>query len=40
MKADLIVMGTHGHSALGSLITGSTVSGVLARCQTPVLLVR
>jgi nucleotide-binding universal stress UspA family protein len=39
-QADLIVMGTHGHSALGSLITGSTVSGVLARCQTPVLLVR
>jgi nucleotide-binding universal stress UspA family protein len=37
---DLIVMGTHGHSALGSAILGSVASGVLARCQTPVLLIR
>ncbi len=39
-KPDLIVMGTHGHSALGNLFMGSTVTGVLARCQVPVLLVR
>jgi nucleotide-binding universal stress UspA family protein len=39
-KPQLIVMGTHGHSALGTLILGSVTSGVLARCKTPVLLVR
>lgn len=37
---DLIVMGTHGHSSLGRLLLGSVTSGVLARCQVPVLLVR
>jgi nucleotide-binding universal stress UspA family protein len=39
-KVDLIVMGTHGHSALGGIILGSVASGVLARCKVPVLLVR
>jgi nucleotide-binding universal stress UspA family protein len=39
-KPDLIVMGTHGHSALGNVILGSVASGVLARCTTPVLLIR
>jgi nucleotide-binding universal stress UspA family protein len=39
-KSDLIVMGTHGHSALGNLVLGSVVTGVLARCQVPVLLAR
>jgi nucleotide-binding universal stress UspA family protein len=39
-RPDLIVMGSHGHSALGTMIMGSTVSGVLARCSVPVLLVR
>jgi nucleotide-binding universal stress UspA family protein len=38
---DLIVMGTHGYSALGNLVLGSVVSGVLARGgDKPVLLVR
>lgn len=37
---DLIVMGTHGHSMLGNVVLGSVVSGVLARCRIPVLLVR
>lgn len=37
---DLVVMGTHGHSALGNLVLGSVVSGVLARGDRPVLLVR
>ena len=39
-KPDLIVMGCHGHSALGGIIMGSTTSGVLARCDIPVLLIR
>jgi len=39
-KPDLIVMGTHGHTALGNVLMGSVASGVLARCKVPVLLVR
>ena len=39
-KVDLIVMGTHGHSALGNVILGSVASGVLARSKLPVLLIR
>lgn len=39
-KPDLIVMGSHGHSALGGMLLGSVASGVLARCQVPVLLIR
>ena len=39
-KIDLIVMGTHGHSALGNLVLGSVATGVLARSQAPVLLIR
>ncbi|WP_280156486.1 universal stress protein [Piscinibacter sp. XHJ-5] len=37
---DLIVMGTHGHTALGHVVLGSVASGVLARCKAPLLLVR
>ena len=37
---DLIVMGTHGHSALGNVVLGSVTTGVLARCKVPVLLIR
>ncbi len=37
---DLIVMGTHGHSALGNVVLGSVAAGVLARCKVPVLFVR
>lgn len=40
LKPDLIVMGSHGHSALGSMVLGSVASGVLARCKAPVLLIR
>jgi nucleotide-binding universal stress UspA family protein len=39
-KHDLIVMGTHGHSSLANVVLGSVATGVLARCKTPVLLVR
>jgi nucleotide-binding universal stress UspA family protein len=38
-RPDLIVMGTHGHSALGNLALGSVATGVLARCKVPVLLI-
>ena len=40
VKPDLIVMGSHGHSALGSMVLGSVASGVMARCKAPVLLIR
>lgn len=39
-RPDLIVMGTHGHSALGNVVLGSVAAGVLARCRLPVLFVR
>jgi nucleotide-binding universal stress UspA family protein len=39
-RHDLIVMGSHGHSALGNMVLGSVATGVLARCKVPVLLVR
>jgi nucleotide-binding universal stress UspA family protein len=39
-KPDLIVMGTHGHSALGNVVLGSVATGVLARSKVPVLLIR
>ena len=39
-KYSLVVMGAHGHSALGTVILGSVTTGVLARCKTPVLLIR
>ena len=37
---DLIVLGSHGQSALVDLALGSVATGVLARCKTPVLLIR
>jgi nucleotide-binding universal stress UspA family protein len=37
---DVIVMGTHGRSALRNVVLGSVVTGVLARSDTPVLLIR
>lgn len=39
-RFELIVLGSHGHTALGGLVLGSVVSGMLARCSTPVLIVR
>ena len=39
LNADLIVMGTHGHSAMYNLLVGSATKGVLKRSTRPVLLV-
>lgn len=39
-KFDLLVMGSHGHGALATLVMGSVTTQVLAHSQVPVLLVR
>jgi nucleotide-binding universal stress UspA family protein len=39
-RPGLIVMGSHGHGALGSAVLGSVAQGVLARCRTPLLFIR
>ena len=39
-KYDLIIMGTHGHGALGKLVMGSVSTQVLANCDVPVMLIR
>lgn len=37
---DLLMMGSHGHGVLGSLVMGSVATKVLAHCKVPVLIVR
>lgn len=37
---DLLLMGSHGHGNLASLVMGSVATRVMARCKTPLLLVR
>ncbi|HEY5673107.1 MAG TPA: universal stress protein [Malonomonas sp.] len=39
-QADLIVMGTHQHSAVGEALLGTTAHKVLHSCALPTLLVR
>lgn len=39
LKADFIVMGSHGHTAFYDLLVGSTTHGVLMRSGCPVLVV-
>lgn len=39
-RYDLIVMGTHGRSALQGLLLGSVTGKVIAHCDTPVTVVR
>ena len=38
-RADYIVMGSHGHTALYDLLVGSTTHGVLSRATCPVVIV-
>lgn len=38
--ADLIVIGTHGHSGFNRLLFGSVAEGVVRTAQIPVLLIR
>jgi nucleotide-binding universal stress UspA family protein len=39
LKADYIVMGSHGHTAFYDLLVGSTTHGVLMRAKCPVVIV-
>jgi nucleotide-binding universal stress UspA family protein len=36
----LVVLGSHGHSALGNVLLGSVATRVLASCRVPVLIIR
>jgi nucleotide-binding universal stress UspA family protein len=40
MKADLIVMGSHGRSGLEKLVLGSVTQAVLSHTHLPLLVVR
>ena len=37
---ELLMMGSHGHGALGKLVMGSVSTRVMAHCETPVLIIR
>lgn len=39
VKADYIVMGSHGHTAFFDLLVGSTTHGILRRAACPVIVV-
>ena len=39
-KAQMLVMGTHGHGLLGRALLGSVAQRVVADCDVPVLLVK
>ena len=39
-RFDMIIMGSHGHGALGNLVMGSVATKVLAGCKVPVLVIR
>ena len=40
LRADLIVMGTHGRTGLSKLFVGSVAARVVARAHCPVLVAR
>jgi nucleotide-binding universal stress UspA family protein len=37
---DLLILGSHGHGTLTNLVMGSVATKVIAKCDTPVLLIR
>lgn len=39
LKADLIVMGSHGHGSLHNLLVGSVTEGVMRQAACPVMIV-
>lgn len=39
VDADMVVVGTHGHSAIGSLFMGSVASSLVRKAKFPVLVV-
>jgi nucleotide-binding universal stress UspA family protein len=39
-RFDLLMMGSHGHTALGKLVLGSVATKVMAHSDVPVLLIR
>jgi len=39
-RFSLLVLGSHGHGSLGSLLLGSVTSKVLAGCKVPALIIR
>ncbi len=39
-RYELLVMGSHGHGSLANLVMGSVATRVMARCSTPVLVIR
>jgi nucleotide-binding universal stress UspA family protein len=39
-RADLIVMGTHGHGALAKIVLGSVAERVISQASCPVMTVR
>lgn len=39
-RFDLLVMGSHGHGAIATLVMGSVTTQVLANCKVPLLIVR
>lgn len=40
LSADLVVIGSHGHGALGNVVMGSVATKVLAAAHCPVMIIR
>lgn len=39
VDAEMVIVGTHGHSAIGSVLMGSVASGLVRRAKVPVLVI-
>ena len=37
VATDMVIVGTHGHSAIGSVLMGSVASGLVRQAKVPVL---